>query len=130
MYEVLHHQGQLTSLGLHYDQLHSQKGGHCHVSIREQGAMATGLRFVNWVHHDHGDDARAEPPPQAIVAAYGRIEHWLPAEHDQRDNILVVTRRTSAQSLQSFFQQSRRRANAETAQGGWWCGQALYCPTW
>ena len=106
-------------IGIQYPMLCGPKNGQWHIgtaSIREKGAMATGLRFVNWVHHDHRDETRAEPPPEATVAAYRQIEYWLPAEDEQRDNILVLTtRKTSAQSLQSFFQQSGRRANAETA---------------
>ena len=43
-------------IGIQYPMLCGPKNGQWHigtVSIREQGAMATGLRFVNWVHHDH-----------------------------------------------------------------------------
>ena len=106
-------------IGIYTTMLCSFKNGLWHigtVSIREKGAMPTGLRFVNWEHHDRRDEARAEPPPEATTAAYRCIEQWLSEEDEPRDNILVLTtRRTSAQSLQSFFQQSRRRANAETA---------------
>ena len=68
-------------IGIQYPMLCGPKNGQWHigtVSIREKGAMATGLRFVNWEHHDHRDEARAEPPPEATVAAYRCIERWLP----------------------------------------------------
>ena len=106
-------------IGIQYPMLCSVKNGSWHigtVSIRDKGAMATGLRFVHWVHHDQREEARAVPPPEATSAVYRQIEQWLPVEDEARDNILVLTTRTqSAQNLQSFFQQSGRRANAETA---------------
>ena len=59
---------------------------------------------------------RAAPPPAATNAAYQQIEQWLPMTDRGTDSILVLTTRTpSAQHLQGFFQQSGRRANAETA---------------
>ena len=102
---------------------------HCTGSIREKGAMATGLRFVQWVHHDTREEARVEPPPEATAAVYRQIESWLPAEEEERGNILVLTtRKASAQSLQSFCQQSGRRTNV--CQGGRGNGKTLYCPPW
>ena len=59
--------------------------------IQEKGAKATGLRFVNWAHHDQREKARAAPPPEAAAAAYRQIEQWLPVEDEERDNILVLT---------------------------------------
>ena len=53
------------------------------------------------------DDARAEPPPEATVAAYRQIEHWLPAEDEQRDNILVLTRKTSSNPEGELMQKLR-----------------------
>ena len=44
------------------------------------------------------------------------VGRWLPKEGDQSDNILVfTTRRSSAQTLQNYFQQNGKQANAETA---------------
>ena len=53
---------------------------------------------------------------EATTAAYRQIEKWLSMDKGGSDNILVLTTRSSsAQHLQGFFQQSSRRANAETA---------------
>ena len=54
-------------------------------------ATATGLRFVNWEHHDHGEEARADPPVGPTIAAYRCMERWLRNEGEERDNILVLT---------------------------------------
>ena len=91
-------------IGIQYPMLCGLKNG-----------QSTGLRFVQWMHHDSREAARADPPPEATGAVYRQIEHWLPVEDEERDNILVLTtRKDSAQSLRSFCQQSRRRTN-ETA---------------
>ena len=85
-------------------------------SIRAEERLATGFRFVNWVHDVSNPETRAVPPPDATNAAYRQIERWLPMSDRESDSILVLTTRTlSAQHLQGFFQQSGRRANAETA---------------
>ena len=106
-------------IGIQYPMLCSVKNGSWQigtVSIREEGQLATGFRFVNCVHDDPREEARAAPRPEAITAAYRQIEQWLPMDEGGSDNILVLTTRSSsAQHLQSFFQQSGRRANAETA---------------
>ena len=64
-------------IGIQYPMLCSVKNGSWQkgtVSIREEGQLATGFRFVNWVHHDPREEARAAPPPEAITAAYRQIE--------------------------------------------------------
>ena len=82
------------------------KNGQWHIgagSIRKQEERATGLRFVQWIHRDNREAARADPPPEATGAVYRQIKHWLPVEDEERDNILVLTtRKDSAQSLRSF----------------------------
>ena len=106
-------------IGIHYPMLCSVKNCSWQigtVSIREEDRLATGFRFVNWVHDVPCPEARAAPPPAATNAAYQQIEQWLPMNDRGTDSILVLTTRTSsAQHLQGFFQQSGRRANAETA---------------
>ena len=106
-------------IGIQYPMLCGLKKGQWHIgtgSIRKHEARTTGLRFVQWVHHDTREAARDDPPPEATAAVYRQIEKWLPVEEEERDNILVLTtRKDSAQSLQSFCQQSRRRTNVETA---------------
>ena len=67
---------------------------------KEEGAEDN--PFVQWMHHDSREAARADPPPEATGAVYRQIEHWLPVEDEERDNILVLTtRKDSAQSLRS-----------------------------
>ena len=106
-------------IGIHYPMLCTVKNYNWQigtVSIRAEDYLATGFRFVNWVHEGSSTESRAVPPPAATSAAYQTIEQWLPMTEDDTDNILVLTTRTnSAQNLQGFFQQSKRRANAETA---------------
>ena len=106
-------------IGIHYPMLCAVKNGEWSVgtvSIRAEERLATGFRFVHSVHDGASADIRAAPPPAATSAAYQQIEHWLPANEEDADNILVLTTRTnSAQHLQGFFKQSGRRANAETA---------------
>ena len=49
-------------IGIQYPMPCSAKNGSWHigtVSSRDKGAMATGLRFVHWVHHDQREEARA-----------------------------------------------------------------------
>ena len=85
-------------------------------SIRAEAQLATGFRFVNWVHDASDPDVRAVPTPDATNAVYRQIEQWLPMTDRATDNVLALTTRTPcAQHLQGFFQQSGRRANAETA---------------
>ena len=106
-------------IGIHYPMLCSVKNCSWQigtVSIRAEDRLATGFRFVNWVHDVPCPEARAAPPPAATNAAYQQIEQWLPMKEKGSDSILVLTTRTSsAQHLQGFFQQSGRQANAETA---------------
>ena len=85
-------------------------------SIRAEDQLATGFRFVNWVHDASDPEVRAVPTPAATNAVYRQLEQWLPMTDRETDNVLALTTRTySAQHLQGFFQQSGRRANAETA---------------
>jgi len=85
-------------------------------SIRAEGRLASGFRFVNWVHEASNPETRAVPTPEATSTVYRQIEQWLPMQDRETDSVLVLTTRTlSAQHLQGFFQQSGRRANAETA---------------
>ena len=85
-------------------------------SIRAEGRLASGFRFVNWVHEASNPETRAVPTPEATSTVYRQIEQWLPVQDRETDSVLVLTTRTlSAQHLQGFFQQSGRRANAETA---------------
>ena len=106
-------------IGIQYPMLCNVKNGSWQigtVSIREEGQIATGFRFVNWVHDDTREEARVAPPPEATTAAYRQIEKWLPMDKGGSDNVLVLTTRSSsAQHLPGFFQQSGGRANAETA---------------
>ena len=105
-------------IGIHYPMLCNVKNCSWQigtVSVREEDQLATGFRFVNWVHDVSCPEARAAPPPAATNAAYQQIEQWLPMTDRGTDNTLVLTRTPSAQHLQGFFQQSGRRANAETA---------------
>ena len=106
-------------IGIHYPMLCTVKNSSWHIgtaSIRANECLATGFRFVHWVHEGASAEIRAAPPPAATSAAYQQIEQWLPANEKDADNILVLTTRTnSAQHLQGFFKQSGRRANAETA---------------
>ena len=103
-------------IGIHYPMLCNVQNRSWQIgtgSIRAEDQLATGFRFVNWVHDV---STRAVPPPAATNAAYRQIEQWLPMPNRGSDSILVLTTRTlSAQHLQGFFQQSGRRANAETA---------------
>ena len=93
-------------IGIQYPMLCGLKNGQWHIgagSIRKHEARATGLRFVQWMHRDNREAARADPPPEATGAVYRQIKHWLPVEDEERDNILVLTtRKDSAQSLRSF----------------------------
>ena len=58
----------------------------------------------------------ALPTPEATSTVYRQMEQWLSMQDREADSVLVLTTRAlSAQHLQGFFQQSGRRANAETA---------------
>ena len=79
-------------IGIQYPMLCGLKNGQWHIGagcIRKQEARATGLRFVQWMHHDNRKAARADPPPEATGAIYRQIEHWLPVDDEERDNIQV-----------------------------------------
>ena len=106
-------------IGIHYPMLCNVQNHSWQIgtgSIRAEERLATGFRFVNWVHDVSNPETRAVPPPDATNAAYRQIERWLPMSDRESDSILVLTTRTlSAQHLQGFFHQSGRRANAETA---------------
>ena len=106
-------------IGIQYPMLCSCKNEQWHIgtaSIRESEEKPTGLRFVQWIHHDPREAARADPPPESTRAVYTQIESWLPTQAEEADNILVLTtRKDSAQSLRSFCHQSRRNTNVETA---------------
>ena len=106
-------------IGIHYPMLCNVKNGAWQIgtsSIRAEDQLATGFRFVNWVHDASDPEVRAVPTPAATNAVYRQIEQWLPMTDRETDNVLALTTRTpSAQHLQGFFQQSGRRANAETA---------------
>ena len=54
-------------------------------SIRK--ARTTGLRFVQWMHHDTREAARAHPPPEAMAVVYRQIENWLPVEDEKQENL-------------------------------------------
>ena len=80
-------------IGIQYPMLCSVKNGSWQigtVSIREDGQLATGFRFVNWVHDAPRPEARAAPPPAATTAAYQQIESWLPMNTGGSDSILVL----------------------------------------
>ena len=106
-------------IGIHYPMLCNVKNGTWQIgtsSIRAEDQLATGFRFVNWVHDASDPEVRAVPTPAATNAVYRQLEQWLPMTDRETDNVLALTTRThSAQHLQGFFQQSGRRANAETA---------------
>ena len=106
-------------IGIHYPMLCNVKNHSWQIgtgSIRAEDQLATGFRFVNWVHDVSCPETRAVPPPAATNAVYRQIELWLPMTDRGTDSVLALTTRTlSAQHLQGFFQQSGRRANAETA---------------
>ena len=85
-------------------------------SICAEGRLASGFRFVNWVHEASNPETREVPTPEATSTVHPQIEQWLSMQDRETDSVLVLTTRTlSAQHLQGFFQQSGRRANAETA---------------
>ena len=44
------------------------------VSIREEGQIATGFRFVNWVHDDPREEARVAPPPRGATPYYSIVQ--------------------------------------------------------
>ena len=106
-------------IGIHYPMLCTVKNGNWQIgtgSIRAEDQLATGFRFVNWVHDVSDPEIRAVPPPAATNTVYRQIEQWPPMTDRETDSVLALTTRTlSAQHLQGFFQQSGRRANAETA---------------
>ena len=106
-------------IGIHYPMLCNVKNCNWQIgtgSIRAEDQLATGFRFVNWVHDVSCPETRAVPPPAATNTVYRQIEQWLPMTDRGTDSVLALTTRTlSAQHLQGFFQQSWRRANAETA---------------
>ena len=106
-------------IGIHYPMLCNVKNGAWQIgtsSIRAEDQLATGFRYVNWVHDAVDPEVRAVPTPAATNAVYRQLEKWLPMTDRETDNVLALTTRTySAQHLQGFFQQSGRRANAETA---------------
>ena len=106
-------------IGIHYPMLCTVKNGNWQIgtgSIRAEDQLATGFRFVNWVHDVSDPEIRAVPPPAATNTVYRQIEQWLPMTDRETDSVLALTTRTlGAQHLQGFFQQSGRRANAETA---------------
>ena len=106
-------------IGVHYPMLCNAKKDNWQIgtgSIRAEGRLASGFRFVNWVHEASNPETRAVPTPEATSTVYRQIEQWLPMQDRETDNVLALTTRTlSAQHLQGFFQQSGRRANAETA---------------
>ena len=106
-------------IGIHCPMLCNVKNGTWQIgtsSIRAEDQLATGFRFVNWVHDASDPEIRAVPTPAATNAVYRQLEQWLPMTDRETDNVLALTTRTySAQRLQGFFQQSGRRANAETA---------------
>ena len=106
-------------IGIHYPMHCTVKNDTWQIgtsSIRAEDQLATGFRFVNWVHDALDPEVMAVPTPAATNAVYRQIEKWLPMTDRETDNVLALTTRTqSAQHLQGFFQQSGRRANAETA---------------
>ena len=106
-------------IGIQYPMLCSCKNGRWQIgtgSIRQNEQKPTGLRFVQWTHHDPREATRADPPPESTRAVYLPIESWPPVQAEEPDNILVLTtRKESANSLRSFCHQSRRNTNVETA---------------
>ena len=106
-------------IGIHYPMLCNVKNRNWQIgtgSIRAEACLATGFRFVNWVHDGSCSETRAAPPPVAASTVYRQIEQWLPIPDRETESVLALTTRTlSAQHLQGFFKQSGRRANAETA---------------
>ena len=64
-------------------------------SIRKHEAKTTGLRFVQWMHHDNREAAQADPPPEASSAVTGESRHGSP-------------RRTRNETTSSFSQQGRK----------------------
>ena len=102
------------------------------VSIREEDRLATGFRFVNWVHDVPCPEARAAPPPAATNAAYQQIEQWLPMNEKGSDNVLVLTTRTaSAQHLQGVLPAVGPASQCRDSGQSCWCNsQALYSLAW
>ena len=83
-------------IGIQYPMLCSCKNGRWQKgtgSIRLNEQKPTGLRFVQWIHHDPREATRADPPPESTRAVYLQIESWLPVQADEPDNILVLTTR-------------------------------------
>ena len=74
-------------IGIQYPMLCGLKNGQWHIgtgSIRKHEARTTGLRFVQWMHHDTQEAARADPPPEATAAVHRQIENWVPVEDEER----------------------------------------------
>ena len=71
-------------IGIHYPMLCNVKNGTWQIgtsSIRAEDQLATGFRFVNWVHDASDPEVRAVPTPAATNAVYRQIEQWLQDEH-------------------------------------------------
>ena len=91
-------------IGIHYPMLCNVKNRSWHIgtgSIRAEACLATGFRFVNWVHDGSCSETRAAPPPVAASTVYRQIEQWLPIPDRETESVLALTSRTlSAQHLQ------------------------------
>ena len=84
-------------IGIHYPMLCTVKNGNWQIgtgSIRAEDQLATGFRFVNWVHDVSDPEIRAVPPPAATNTVYRQIEQWLPMTDRETDSVLALTTRT------------------------------------
>ena len=79
-------------IGIHYPMLCNVKNGTWQTgtsSIRAEDQLATGFRFVNWVHDASDPEVRAE--------------QWLPMTDRETDNVLALTTRTPSAQHLAFF---------------------------
>ena len=112
-------------IGIQYPMLCNVKNGSWQigtVSIREEGQIATGFRFVNWVHDDPREEARAAPRPEATTAAYRQIETMaLDGQRGERQHprpYHSIVQRTAFAGFFPAVEPASQRRN---------CGQSCWC---
>ena len=68
-------------IGMHYPMLCNVKNGNWQIgtgSIRAEDRLATGFRFVNWIHDGSSPDTMAAPLPAAISTGTGKSSSGSP----------------------------------------------------
>ena len=106
-------------IGTQYPMLRSRKHATWQIgtaSIRADHRVATGLRFVDWCHSSQNEDAVNNPPANQTILAYNHLEDQLSRASAGSDAVLVLTTtRISGTTLQGYFHDEGKQANAETA---------------